>query len=245
MRNIEYDLSPERMERVWRRYRARWERTEEVEREERLQERKEEFRRRVDAKRERIADMTEEEREDFLFKLRQRTLHLQPDAPEPRDSANQGDKSSVGEEKRRVKEKELEKEMKRQQQEEREKLEENRRVDNISHQQFSEWIDPGEPEKPKHRPSSREFHSDPYYDGLDPHRNASADFGSFVRRTREGLDRRAARQEDSAHLRSTRHGILGRRGRTAGEWILVGILLSLAVLVYLDYVDRRALDRTE
>ena len=71
MRNIQYDLSPERMERVWARYKSRWERVEEVERERELERRKEEFRRRVDEKRERMGSMSVEEREDFLFKLRQ------------------------------------------------------------------------------------------------------------------------------------------------------------------------------
>ena len=31
MRNIQYDLSPERMEKIWKRYKTRWDRVEEVE----------------------------------------------------------------------------------------------------------------------------------------------------------------------------------------------------------------------
>merc|ERR1711936_1522669 len=51
-RNIEYDLSPEKMEKIWARYKTRWERVEEVERMEQLEKKKAEFRKRVDRKRE-------------------------------------------------------------------------------------------------------------------------------------------------------------------------------------------------
>jgi len=82
MRNIEYDLSPERMERVWARYRSRWEKIEEVERSRELERKREEFRRKIDEKRARMDQMTEAEREDFLFKLR----YLRPDAADPEES---------------------------------------------------------------------------------------------------------------------------------------------------------------
>jgi len=82
MRNIEYDLSPERMERVWARYRSRWEKIEEVERSRELERKREEFRRKIDEKRARMAQMTEAEREEFLFKLR----YLRPDAADPEES---------------------------------------------------------------------------------------------------------------------------------------------------------------
>jgi len=86
MRNIEYDLSPERMERVWARYRSRWEKIEEVERSRELERKREEFRRKIDEKRARMAQMTEAEREDFLFKLR----YLRPDAADPEESFTNG-----------------------------------------------------------------------------------------------------------------------------------------------------------
>merc|ERR1712130_626518 len=82
MRNIEYDLSPERMERVWARYRSRWEKIEEVERSRELERKREEFRRKIDEKRARMGQMTDEEREDFLFKLR----YLRSDAADPEES---------------------------------------------------------------------------------------------------------------------------------------------------------------
>jgi len=82
MRNIEYDLSPERMERVWARYRSRWEKIEEVERMRDLERKRNEFRRKIDEKRARMAQMTEAERDEFLFKLR----YLRPDAAEPEES---------------------------------------------------------------------------------------------------------------------------------------------------------------
>jgi len=86
MRNIEYDLSPERMERVWARYRSRWEKIEEVERMQELEKKREEFRRKIDEKRARMAQMTEAERDDFLFKLR----YLRPDAADPEESFTNG-----------------------------------------------------------------------------------------------------------------------------------------------------------
>ena len=52
------------------RYKARWERVEEVERLRELEKKKEEFRRKVDLKREKMKNMTAEEKEDFRFKLR-------------------------------------------------------------------------------------------------------------------------------------------------------------------------------
>ena len=52
------------------RYKARWGRVEEVERLRELEKKKEEFRRKVDLKREKMKDMTVEEKEDFRFKLR-------------------------------------------------------------------------------------------------------------------------------------------------------------------------------
>merc|ERR1712212_364208 len=70
MRNIEYDLSPEKMEKIWARYKTRWDTVEEVERMEQLEKKKEEFRKRVDRKRERMKNMTADEKEEFLFKLR-------------------------------------------------------------------------------------------------------------------------------------------------------------------------------
>merc|ERR1712226_603636 len=96
MRNIEYDLSPERMERVWARYRSRWEKIEEVERIRDLDRKREEFRRKIDEKRARMAQMTEAERDEFLFKLR----YLRPDAADPEESftnGSQGTKDGVPE----------------------------------------------------------------------------------------------------------------------------------------------------
>ena len=52
------------------RYKARWERVEEVERLRELEKKKEEFRRKVDLKREKMEHMTLEERDKFRFKLR-------------------------------------------------------------------------------------------------------------------------------------------------------------------------------
>ena len=52
------------------RYKTRWERVEEVERMEQLEKKKAEFRKRVDLKREKMKHMTEDEKEEFLFRLR-------------------------------------------------------------------------------------------------------------------------------------------------------------------------------
>jgi len=70
MRNIEYDLSEERMQKIWARYKTRWERFEEIEREKRLKEKKIRFRQKIEEKRARMSEMSESEREDFLFKMR-------------------------------------------------------------------------------------------------------------------------------------------------------------------------------
>jgi len=70
MRDIQYDLSPEKMEKIWSRYKARWERVDELKRVEELEKKKEEFRRKIDAKRKRLQNMSEEEKEEFLYKLR-------------------------------------------------------------------------------------------------------------------------------------------------------------------------------
>ena len=84
MRHIVYDLSPERMERVWARYKSRWERTDEIERVKELEKKKIEFRRRMDLKRARMDQMSKAEKEEFLYRIR---LH-RPDAVEDFDILN-------------------------------------------------------------------------------------------------------------------------------------------------------------
>ena len=68
------------------RYRSRWEKIEEVERMRDLERKRNEFRRKIDEKRARMAQMTEAERDEFLFKLR----YLRPDAAEPEESFSNG-----------------------------------------------------------------------------------------------------------------------------------------------------------
>ena len=72
MRNIQYDLSPERMEKIWKRYKTRWDRVEEVEKWRKLEEKKIEFRKRIDQKREKMNQnkMTKEEKAEFMHKIR-------------------------------------------------------------------------------------------------------------------------------------------------------------------------------
>ena len=57
-----------------------------MERSRELERKREEFRRKIDEKRARMAQMTEAEREDFLFKLR----YLRPDAADPEESFTNG-----------------------------------------------------------------------------------------------------------------------------------------------------------
>jgi hypothetical protein len=52
------------------RYRERWNRTDELQRLQQLEQRKAEFRRKVEERRENMANMTPDEKEEFLFKLR-------------------------------------------------------------------------------------------------------------------------------------------------------------------------------
>lgn len=72
MRNIEYDLSPERMEKIWKRYKTRWERVDEIKKWEEIEEKKIEFRRKFDLKREKMIQnkMSKEEKEEFMYKIR-------------------------------------------------------------------------------------------------------------------------------------------------------------------------------
>jgi len=72
MRNIQYDLSPERMEKIWKRYKTRWDRVEEVEKWKKLEEKKIEFRKRIDQKRKEMNEnkMTKEEKAEFMHKIR-------------------------------------------------------------------------------------------------------------------------------------------------------------------------------
>lgn len=79
-RNIQYDLDPEKMEKIWKRYKSRWERLEEIEKEKNLEEKKIKFRTRMEEKRERMLNnqMSKEEREEFMFRIR---MH-RPDAAE-------------------------------------------------------------------------------------------------------------------------------------------------------------------
>jgi hypothetical protein len=52
------------------RYRERWNRADELQRLQQLEQRKAEFRRRVEERRQNMANMTPDEKEEFLFKLR-------------------------------------------------------------------------------------------------------------------------------------------------------------------------------
>ena len=72
MRNIEYDLSPEKMEKIWKRYKVRWERIDEIEKLEELEKKKIEFRKRFDIKREKMIQnkMSKEEKAEFMHKIR-------------------------------------------------------------------------------------------------------------------------------------------------------------------------------
>ena len=90
-RNIQYDLDPEKMERIWvrienslvisyfqiflnfqKRYKMRWDRLDEIEREKTLLQKKIEFRRRMDLKREKMYKnlMSKEEKEEFMYRIR-------------------------------------------------------------------------------------------------------------------------------------------------------------------------------
>jgi len=70
MREIQYDLSPEKMQKVWERYKERWDKIDEIERIRELKKKKLEFRKNVDERRANMKNMSPAEREDFLFKLR-------------------------------------------------------------------------------------------------------------------------------------------------------------------------------
>jgi len=82
-RHIHYDLDPEKMEKIWKRYKKRWDQVDEIEKEKLLLKKKLRFRQLMDEKRERMFKnlMSEEEKEEFMFRIR---LH-RPDAVEDFD----------------------------------------------------------------------------------------------------------------------------------------------------------------
>ena len=95
-RNIQYDLDPEKMEKIWvrrnffmidmmmesdrisfqKRYKSRWDRLDEIEKEKNLEERKVKFRARMEEKRQRMLNnqMSKEEREEFMFRIRSENM---------------------------------------------------------------------------------------------------------------------------------------------------------------------------
>jgi len=70
MRNIQYDLSPEKMQKIWERYKTRWEKIEEIERIRDLEKKKIAFRKKLDERRANMNNMSPEEKADLKFKLR-------------------------------------------------------------------------------------------------------------------------------------------------------------------------------
>ena len=121
---------------------------EEVERLRELERKKQDFRRRVDAKRARMADMSPEEKDDFLFKLRQ----LRPDAAdsffhtgsegnkeeESRQESKEYVKEDCKEDVEREMKEELEREIRRRRKEESRKYEEERKERIAKEQQWAE-----------------------------------------------------------------------------------------------------------
>jgi len=96
-RHIHYDLDPEKMEKIWKRYKKRWDRVDEIEKERVMLEKKLRFRKLMDEKRERMFKnlMSNEEREEFMFRIR---LH-RPDAVEDFDINDVKNGSKPSEEK--------------------------------------------------------------------------------------------------------------------------------------------------
>ena len=250
MRNIEYDLSPERMERLWARYRQRWERLEEVERVEGMERRKEEFRRKVEEKRARMSQMTEEERDDFLFKLRQ----LRPDAADPEESFTgpRGEQEEGGRKKRRRREREEE----RRELEERMRMKREERKLRDEQQSYmrkeeKRWMEDNlRPEEwREERPRARGGAApggggrDPFYENMNTTDPGS--WGSFKARAwergREAWrvrreERRGARL-DRGRQESVRHGIQGGGGRTLGEVIIFALLATVGALIYGEIIN--------
>ena len=242
MRNIQYDLSPERMERVWARYKSRWERVEEVERERELERRKEEFRRRVDEKRERMGSMSVEEREDFLFKLRQ----LRPDAAEPSSEQEKVEwerksrEREEGEEKERERRRREEEERK---EEEKQWLKDDARARHAAREEWNFDEGGGKDQRGTHHaePGSKTGADDPIWAGLNSSKDAG-DFGSFARKTSERHEDRwgwvrGAKVDDRSQT-SDRYGIEGKRGFSVGEWALVLLVSSIPLLAWGELADQ-------
>jgi len=262
MRNIEYDLSPERMENLWARYKARWERVEEVERLRELEKKKVEFRRRVDLKREKMKHMSVEEKEEFLFKLRL----LRPDAAEEENTEMKEERrSSDTERRRRLENEEEEAEIIREKQEkERIRLKkEKERAEEIelarltrevminqfgmTEKSYEEMMERNNIQNMgrKTGADSNPSHSDPLYEGLDSSRDA-ADWRSFMGRSikgnKEQWERVREAREDSASNISHKHGVDKKWEKKFDSYLFGGVLLSAFVLLGVEFRHRNNLD---
>jgi len=252
MRNIEYDLSPEKMEKIWARYKSRWDRVDEVEKMEKLKKKKEEFRRRVDLKREKMNQMTEDEKEDFLFKLRLlRTDAADEPLPENEKSENVEKKNES--ERVRLKDKEsLEKKRK-----EREKQAEMERITRevmmnqfgMSEKTFDEKMGRSKRRDPANQgwggTDFSDRSDDVLYEGLDSSKDA-ANWRSMLSRGLQANNEKWARmkeaREDTVYNNSYKHGINGEPERKYGIVVASVLGLGIVILLTIEYRHRDQLD---
>merc|ERR1712013_968810 len=243
MKNIEYDLSPERMERVWARYRSRWEKIEEVERMRDLERKRNEFRRKIDEKRARMDQMTEAERDEFLFKLR----YLRPDAAEPEESFSNGsqgtrdggpEREDVGplEKEPKVEDSQAESTSQRKQEDFEEKMQGGRTWGFESNQNQSSWNSSGNGNNKSQASEER----DPFSSGMN--REDPGDLGSYAKAWEQGKGggriRRAwgtwkeeepGARIDRDRMQSVKHGIQRKPWMSFGEILVITLSISFVV----------------
>jgi len=251
MRNIQYDLSPEKMEKVWARYKARWDRIDEIERVRELEKKKEEFRRRLDLKRAKMQNMTAAEKEDFLFKLRL----LRTDAAEDVDDEtlkqdNSYTSTTQSKEKEYDQENFKQSKHKDKRQERKEDLERQTREIlmnqfGMSEENYKKMFEPEQlrTNRQQHhrqrRPTDTRYqHDDPLYHGLDSSRDAP-DWKNLMRRTikanKEKYENMRDARMDSVNNRSRKHGVDAKDEPMMGAVIVCGIMISACALAVSEY----------
>merc|ERR1719186_1215127 len=243
-RTIHYDLSPERMNKIWERYQTRWNRPEEIERRQNLKTKKEQFRRDIDMRRAQMYSMSEEEREDFKHKMRIFSPNAgKVDADRKVSSKKSNSYAHDFEKQEELKEKIKKQETATKNREDRERLfkeeiknwEEEMKAYNIEQETIKEA---------KHRKSLLE--EDPLTQGERDSRrgNEATGYMSFVtmgmKRTKQQFSEMSEAQPFSHTQSSVKHGIFHvqtvRVGKVALS-IISHIIIFFSLAEYSNYYD--------
>jgi len=257
MRNIEYDLSPERMEKLWGRYKARWDRFDEVERVRELEKKKVEFRRRVDLKREKMDQMSEDEKADFLYKLRLLRTDVGEDSDEDciKKEGETNSRTIDMQEEERKQKVQNEKQKSKVEQEEKEKrreYEEKRRLERklmreqekkvmieqlgLTEERYNQIMDE---ERQLKTSQGHARERDVFYDGLDSSKDA-ADWRSMMGRTYESNKEKWERVKEGRNNmnNSPKHGVHIGLEKKFGVILVLTVVCSSVVLFSSEFSNR-------